>query len=152
MKDQIELKDLPEQPVLSVRKTVSMATLQQEMGMAFKAVMEYLAELGEQPAGPVFAAYYNLDMEHLDVEMGAPVEKPRPGKGEVKAGVIPAGKQVSTIHKGAYTKMEPVYNAINAWIGEKGLTPTGVVYEHYFNSPLEVPEDELMTRIVFLMK
>ena len=152
MKDQIELTDQPEQPVLSVRKTTSVANLQQTMGMAFKAVMEYLEEIGEQPAGPVFAAYYNMDMEHLDVEMGAPVTKPLTGKGEVKASVIPACKQVSTVFKGPYTKMEPVYGAVNAWIAEKGVIPTGVVYEHYFNSPMEVPEDELMTKIVFLVK
>jgi len=44
--------------------------------------------------------------------MGFPVAKPLAGKGEIKAGEIPARKQVSCVHKGPYNQMEPVYNAL----------------------------------------
>jgi len=36
-----------------------------------------------------------MDMENLDVEMGFTVGRPLPGKGEIQAGEVPAGKQVS---------------------------------------------------------
>lgn len=152
MNNQFELSDQKEQPVISIRKTTTMAGLQQELGQAFKAVIDYLGELDETPTGSVFACYYNLDMEHLDVEMGIPVSKRLAGKGEIKAGSIPAGKQVSAVHKGAYTQMEGVYNAMTEWMKTNGHIPTGVVYEFYLNSPMEVPENELLTRIVFLLK
>jgi len=45
-----------------------------------------LNELGEKPLEAAFAAYYNMDMENLDVEMGFPVAKPLAGRGEIKAG------------------------------------------------------------------
>jgi len=54
--------------------------------------------------------------------------------------------------------MMPVYNAITKWINENGYKPTGVAYEFYYNSPLgsgaplEVPESELLTKIVFPLK
>ena len=51
--------------------------------------------------------------------------------------------------KGPYKEMEPVYNAMMQWIQENGYTPTGTAYEFYYNSPLEVPESELLTKIVF---
>jgi len=35
------------------------------------------------------------------------------------------------------------------WISEIGHTPTGVAYEFYYNAPGEVPESELLTKIVF---
>lgn len=152
MTNNIELIEATEQPVLSIRKTTSMANLQQELGNAFMAVMQHLGALGEEPAGPVFAAYYNMDMQALDVEMGVLVTKPVAGKGEIQSGTVPAGKQVSCIHKGAYTQMEPVYKAMNDWMTAKGLVPTGVVYEFYMNSPMEVPESELLTKVVFPVK
>lgn len=150
MNNPFEVSDQKEQPVISIRKTTNVGNLKQELGQAFMAVTQYLAESGVAPAGSVFAAYYNMDMEHLDVEMGIPVSKPLAGKGEIAAGSIPAGKQVSTVHKGPYTQMEGVYNALTEWMKSEGQIPTGVVYEFYLNSPMEVPESELLTKIVFL--
>ena len=36
-------------------------------------IAQYLAEQSEQPAGAPFVAYYNMDMQNLDVEIGFPV-------------------------------------------------------------------------------
>jgi hypothetical protein len=49
MNDTFEVMDQKEQPVISIRKTTNMAGLQQELGHAFMAVIQYLAELGEKP-------------------------------------------------------------------------------------------------------
>ena len=147
-----ELSDHLSQPVLSIHTKTPVSNLPQELGKAYGALIQYLNEIGEQPSGPAFAAYYNMDMENLDVEMGFPVAKPLVGKGEIKAGEIPAGRQVSYVHKGPYNQMEPVYNAMMQWIEENGQTPTGVSYEFYYNSPLEVAESELLTKIVFPLK
>jgi effector-binding domain-containing protein len=38
------------------------------------------------------------------------------------------------------------------WMTENGHQPTGIVYEFYLNSPMEVSEDELLTRVVFPLK
>ena len=37
-------------------------------------------------------------------------------------------------------------------MSEKGYKPKGVYYEYYYNSPDEVPESELLTRIVMPVK
>lgn len=149
---QFDLTDEREQPLLSIRKRTSVGSLPQELGMAYGAIMQYLSEIGETTEGPAFAAYYNMDMEDLDVEMGFLVPKPIEGKGEIQASSIPAGKQVSYLYKGPYTEMEPVYNALIAWVAEKELVPTGVSYEFYYNSPMDVPESELLTKIIFPLK
>lgn len=148
----IELTEEVEQPVLSVRTVTAVGNLPQEMGKAFQAIIGYLQQKGLQPSGPAFTAYYNMDMENLDVEMGFPVVKTIPGQGEIKAGVIPGGKQVSCLYKGPYQECGSAYDAINKWLQEKGQAPTGVVYEFYYNSPQEVPENELLTKIVFPLK
>ncbi len=145
----IELTEQTAQPVLSIRTRTAVGNLPRELGKAYQAIIQYLNELGEQPLDAAFAAYHNMDMEDLDVEMGFPVPKPLAGKGEINAGEIPAGKQASCLYKGPYNQMEPVYNAMTEWINKNGYTPMGVAYEFYYNSPLEVPESELLTKVVF---
>lgn len=152
MYDTFELTQPKEQPVLSVRTRTAMDNLKAELGKAYQAIYMYLGEIGENMAGAPFAAYYNMDMQDLDVEIGVPLSKPISGKAEVKQSVIPAGKQASCIYKGAYDQIGPAYEALTKWIGENGLTPTGVCYEFYLNEPGEVPENELLTKIVFLLK
>lgn len=146
---QIELTEQPVQLALAIRTRTTVGNLPQELGKAYGAIIEYLNEIGENPVNAAFAAYYNMDMENLDVEMGFPVAKPLAGRGEIKLSEIPAGKQVSCLYKGPYSQMEPVYNAITQWMNERGHVPTGVCYEFYYNSPMDVPESELLTKIVF---
>ncbi|WP_028308252.1 GyrI-like domain-containing protein [Desulfitibacter alkalitolerans] len=140
------------QPVLSIRKRTSVDKLSDEIGKAYGVIMEYMNEVGEQPLEAPFVAYYNLDMSDLDVEMGFPVSKPIAGRGDINQSKIPASRCVSYLYKGPYNGMEPVYNAMTQWIAEQGYTPTGIAYEYYFNSPNEVPESELLTKIVFPLK
>jgi effector-binding domain-containing protein len=148
----IVLKEQGAQPVLSIRKTTSVGNLPQEIGKAYGSILQYLNELGVQPADAPFTAYYNMDMEHLDVEMGFPVAKEFSGRGEIKAGEIPAGKYTECMYKGPYGEMMSAYDAMNLWIGENGHTPTGITYEVYYNSPMDVPESELLTKIMFQIK
>lgn len=152
MNYKFELTDQPAQPVLSIRTRTAVGNLPQELGKAYGAIIQYLNEIGEKPSEAAFAGYYNMDMENLDVEMGFTVAKPLAGKGEIQASEIPAGKQVSCFYKGPYSQMEPVYNDMMQWINENGHTPTGVSYEFYYNSPMDVPESELLTKIVFPLK
>ncbi|HOJ84136.1 MAG TPA: GyrI-like domain-containing protein [Bacillota bacterium] len=109
-------------------------------------------ELGEKPVEAAFAGYYNMDMQNMEVEIGFVMTKHLPGKGEIKAGEIPAGRQLSYLFKGPYKEVAPVYDAMMKWVQENGYTPTGVAYEFYYNSPQEVPESELLTKIIFPLK
>ncbi|HLA42657.1 MAG TPA: GyrI-like domain-containing protein, partial [Aggregatilineales bacterium] len=80
------------------------------------------------------------------------VSRNLPQKGEIKASEIPAGKYASAIHTGPYDEVESSYTAIMEEINKRGLEPSGIVYEFYFNSPMEVPPQELKTQILFRLK
>ncbi|QGG48331.1 GyrI-like domain-containing protein [Heliorestis convoluta] len=121
-------------------------------GKAYEAIFQHLLEIGEKPAGIPFGAYYNMDMDNLDIEIGVPVSKQFSGKGDIQASEIPASHQVSYLYKGPYKDSASVYEAMQKWTMENAYSPTGVVYEFYYNSPLEVPESELLTKIVFLVE
>ena len=144
-----ELIQQSAQPVLSIRTRTPMDNLKQTIGSSYDAIMQYLSEIGENASDAPFVAYYNMDMQDLDVEIGYPVGKAIQGKDEIKQSEIPYGRYAACLYTGSYSKMESAYNAISEWMKENGYTPTGVVYEFYLNDPQEIPEDELQTRIMF---
>jgi len=115
-------------------------------------VARHLGILGEVPSGPPFAAYYNMDMEALDVEAGFPVARELMGSGDVEARVIPAGRAATRVHVGPYGEMQESYEELTAWMAGEGLEPAGMVYEFYLNDPSSTPPEELETMIVFPLK
>lgn len=149
---QIEFSDPLAQPTLAIRTRSSVADLPQTLGRIYQAIAQYITQIGEQTAGPAYTAYYNMDMNDLDIEAGFVTAKTMPGQGEIYASEIPAGKQVSCMYKGPYTQMEPVYDAMNEWMARNNYVPVGTVYELYYNGPDQVPETELLTKIVFPVK
>ena len=147
MNEKIELKERKSQPVLSVRLITTLEELPNVIGENFHKIAAYMNGLGEEPVEVPFTAYHNLDMQHLDVEIGFPVSKVLPGKNAIKAGELPESLVVSYMYKGPYSGMEKVYDEIFRWMEDNSYRPAGVYYEYYFNSPDEVEESELMTYI-----
>jgi effector-binding domain-containing protein len=146
---QCEVKEQSAQPTLSIRTRTSVEELAQVFGQAFGAIAQHLCDLDEQPAGPPFAAYYNMDTQDLDVEIGFPVSKRLAGKGSIHEGEIPAGKIATCVHVGPYSDIAPAYAALSEWIEAQGYEATGLAYEMYLNDPNETPPAELMTQIAF---
>ena len=140
---------LPAQPVLTVRTHTPVEGLPQALGMAYKRIFEHLQELGQQPAGAPFVAYYNLDMQDLDLEIGFPVAAALPGKGEVLSSEIPERKAATCLYLGPYPGMSAAYDALNGYVAQNGLTINGPIYEYYLNDPSNTPPQELQTEIIF---
>ena len=140
------------QPVLSIRTRIPVERLPEALGNGYRSVYQYLSELGQPPQGPPFVAYYNMDMQDLDIEIGCPVGHDLPGKEDVQSGEIPAGKFATTLYTGPYPGMPPAYQALTEWVQAQGYQPTGVVYEHYLNDPGITPPEELKTLIVFPLR
>jgi len=148
----IELVDRPAQPVLSIRTRAAVQNLPQALGQAYGSIAQYLAQQGQQPAGAPFTAYYNMDMEDLDIEIGFPVASSLPGNAPIQAGEIPAGPVVSCLYVGPYDKCEAAYEAVDQWMTANGHEGTGIVYEFYLNDPSNTPPEALQTQIVFPLK
>jgi effector-binding domain-containing protein len=147
-----ELLNRPAQPVLSIRTHTSVKNLPAVVGQSFGAIAQYLGQLGQAPTGAPFAAYYNMDMENLDVELGYPVAKKVPGQGNIQPSEIPGGKAGACVYTGPYDQMPPAYEALTTWMKAQGHEATGVSYEFYLNAPDVVPPDALQTQIVFPIK
>ena len=147
-----EIKEQPAQPTLSIRTRTPLQEMPQILGQAYGAIAQYLCALGEQPAGPPFVAYYNMDMKDLDIEAGFTVSTKTTGSGNIEAGELPSGKMATCVHKGPYSDLEPAYAALSEWIEAHGYEATGVAYEFYLSDPGEVPPQELLTQIAFPLR
>ena len=140
------------EPVLSVRTRTPLKDLPQALQRAYGGIIQYLGELDEAPAGPPFVAYYNMNMDDLDVEIGFPVARELPGRGDVEASEIPAGKYATTDYTGPYKGIGSAYDALAQWMQQNDYEPTGVAYELYLNDPQTVAPGELETRILMPLR
>ncbi|NWJ96274.1 MAG: GyrI-like domain-containing protein [Chloroflexi bacterium] len=152
MLSEITIKEQPTQPTLSLRTRTTVQDLPQLVGRVYGAVTQYLGELGEPPAGPPFVIYYNMDLQDLDLELGFPVSKVFPGKGEIKASEFPGGRVATCLYTGPYPECGSAYEALGQWVKDKGYETTGLAYEVYLNSPAEVSPQDLETVISFPLK
>ncbi len=151
MSYQIELLNKPAQPVLSVRTHAAVQDLPTVLGKTYGAIMQYLAELGEQPAGMPFVGYYDMNMQNLDIEIGFPVAHPLEGRGDIQCREFPGGELASVMHIGPYEAMEAAYNEMYKWVDSHGYQLAGACYELYYSEP-GTPPQEIRTQIIFPVK
>jgi effector-binding domain-containing protein len=152
MSHKCELKEQPARSTLAIRTRAAVQDLSRILGETYGTIAQYLGELGEQPAGPPFVAYHNQDMQDLDIEIGFPVARELPGRGDIQAGEIPGGKAAACLYTGPYEEIEGAYNALFQWVEENGYEVAGAPYEMYLNDPRETPPEELQTQILFPLK
>ena len=144
---EVELKDIPAQLALTVRKRVTMATIAQAMGEAFGAIMAHVAAGGAQYAGPPFALYPGEMAEEFDVVLCMPVAPGAAAGTGVEVEEVPGGTVVCTMHKGPYAGVGEAYGALQAWMAANGKRPGGAPREVYLNEPGAVPDAELLTEV-----
>ena len=140
------------QHAVAIRTMTTEKELPALVGEVFNSLMEYISKLDALAIGPAFIGYHNMDEDNLDVEIGFPVGEHLEGEGDIKGSLIPGGKRVTGYYKGAYAYMPYYHEELFKWILLNDLEPTGVVYEYYFNSPGNVPDNELLTKIEYLLK
>ncbi|MCG6970908.1 MAG: GyrI-like domain-containing protein [Gammaproteobacteria bacterium] len=102
-----------------------MQALSQAIGNAYAAISEYLKPLGEHVAEPPYAAYFNMDMQDLDIELGLPINNPFPEKDKIIASEIPGGEFSASLHTGPNSDVEPTYNALFQWMQPKAMNGPG---------------------------
>ncbi|UZJ39181.1 MULTISPECIES: GyrI-like domain-containing protein [unclassified Prosthecochloris] len=148
---QCELEDLEPRPALTIRLKTKAGDIAEMFDQGFSAIASYLEEKGKKPQGPPFAIYYNMDMDHLEVEFGFPVEEGIDGNASIQASMTPSGKAVTSLYIGPYEEAEPVYDALMKWISDNELEATGVAYEIYLNDPALTPPEQLKTQVYLLL-
>jgi DNA-binding transcriptional MerR regulator len=149
--EKIELRELPEQPVLTKKSRIPEQDLDRAIGDAINGVAAYLRELGEKSTGPPFNIRADVDeSDQSEVEIGWPTAKRLPGRGPIESRMLPARRAAWAVFRGPYEELPAAYRAVHEWILENGLEPEGPPSEIYYSDPDETPDPaDYVTGIVW---
>lgn len=145
----IELANQAAQPTIYIRTRMTLENMTETFDTCYGKLMAYLSELGEPLAGAPYAAYYNSDMNDMDTEIGIPVAKPLPENGEINAGsIMPFEKVITATHKGSYSTLSETYDALYKHLADNKFSMIGPHYDFYISDPANIPENEMLTKVV----
>lgn len=149
----MEIRTVDERPTVAIRTTTTGEMLPRILGEGYGEIMQYLERTpGIETAGPPFSLYHNMDMDHLDVELGFPVSGTPRAEGRIGPSRLPGGRAVVAIHVGPYETLEKTYTKAMAYMEREGLKPAELMYEMYLNDPDEVPPEQLQTEVYFPLR
>ena len=102
---------------------------------AFKKINGEVTKAGLKAAGRPITAFVETDDNGFHFEAMVPIESAPAGKDsltpEVRLGQSPAGKAMKFQHRGAYDDVDSTYEAITAYLDEKGIEARNLFVEEY---------------------
>ncbi len=149
---EVRVRDVAEQPMISIRGHTPLAGMSAFLGAAFGEEFGLLGRTGVRPAGPPFAIYHDPEFreEDVDLEVGVPVAEPVTGEGRVAFGMLPGGTVACTLHTGPYEEIGGAYRALAAWVQEHGHELAGPPRESYLVGMDQVKDPaELRTEVIW---
>jgi effector-binding domain-containing protein len=122
----------------------------------FQKLYGWIVQRGYKPVGPSIAVYYNIPGEVPDEELSwelrsrlsGDIAEAAPDTGGLGVKKLAAVKMATTVYKGPYENIEPVYIALNTWVSTSDYELDGFVEELYFNDPT-IAGEEPVTEIRF---
>ena len=76
----------------------------------------------------------------------------RDARRRVKLGQTPVGKAMKFEHRGEYDDIDSTYDAITAYLDEKGVDAQDVFVEEYLNEPKSSDDPNLQVDIYVLIR
>src|SRR5512133_1721692 len=136
-----------DQPYAAIPVSVRMEELGSVVPPLTGRVIDWLAAHGIAPTGPPFWRYVVVDMENrLELETGVPVASRVDGDGEIRTGVLRAGRYATVVDKGHPDTLITATRDLLQWASARGLkwdadgNRWGCRLEEYLSDPAEVPD------------
>src|SRR3984885_5719526 len=108
------------------------------------------------PAGRPIAVFVESDDTGFRYHAGYPLAAAPEGKSSlsdtVKAGQTPSGKAMRFEHQGAYGDIDATYDAITAYLDDKGIDAQDTFIEEYANDVKDPDDPTLQVNIYVLLK
>ena len=123
------------------------------------AVAKLRVEMGKaglEPAGNPLAVFVETDDKGFRFEAMIPLAvltDPAPSlPSGLRIATSPAGKTMKFEHRGSYDEIDTTYEAITAYLDEKGLEAQNLFVEEYLNLPKTSEEDGAQVDIFVFLK
>jgi effector-binding domain-containing protein len=111
---------------------------------------------GLKPAARPLAVFVDSDESGFKYRAGFPLEAAPEGKTSisdaVKIGQTPGGKAMRFQHLGSYADIDGTYDAITAYLDEKGVDAQDSFVEEYVNDVKDADDPTLQVNIYVLLK
>lgn len=148
---EVTVKTAAPQPVLALRRHVSLETVGQEIQTGFGRLMGHLATAQLAPTAPPFIIMHDVVDQQTDgdIEMCFPVTGEVAGSDDIMFRTVDGGPVATTIHRGPYMEVGAAYHTLMGWIQDHGHEMTGPPRETYLNDPREVTEADQLTEVAW---
>ncbi len=163
MSEEVRVEFRNAQPVFETATETRLWKIPFALAKGFAKAGAEIDAAGATRAGMPYARYLEIDWATLNgsalrqtldllfrkqkMMIGLRLAEGTGSSGEAFGTQIPAGRYVTTIHRGAYHKVGDTYGKIVEWAAQQGLKLQDNSIEHYIDDPTEVPKDEVRTEV-----
>lgn len=102
-------------------------------------IRDAISKAGLKTQGPALAVFLSADDDGFSyramIALDAPPDPKLTLPDPVKLGQTPVGKSMKFEHRGEYDDIDSTYDAITAYLDEKGVDAQDVFVEEYLNEP-----------------
>ena len=142
---------LEPRPVLILRGEATWDDGYEALLKSFNTLRTEAGRLGLTVVDRPLAAFQETDETKFKYDAMVFLDKEPPAEtkpqGGISVGKSLAGKAYVFKHVGAYDDIDTVYEAITAWLDDKGLTARGAFIEEYLNEPTGADDTKLELQI-----
>lgn len=124
---------------------------------AIDRLREEMGKAGLQAGGRPIAVFTETDDKGFRYEAMIPLVGAPPGLAPafaegVKIGATPIGKAMKFEHRGSYDDIDSTYEAITAYLDEKGLEAQNLFVEEYLSMPKSADDQDMEVDIYVFIK
>jgi effector-binding domain-containing protein len=148
--------DLPARPFVYVEGKADKDEIYGAILNSLSVVKGAMDKADLKPAGRPLAIFVQSDDSGFTYHAGYPIAAPPEGKSSltdaVKIGQTPSGKAMRFEHDGAYSDIDATYDAITAYLDDKGIDAQDSFIEEYANDVKDPDNPTLQVNIYVLLK
>jgi effector-binding domain-containing protein len=151
-----ETVDLPARPFAYVEGKADKDEIYSAILSSLSSVKRDMDKANLAPAGRPLAVFVESDDTGFKYHAGYPLAATPEGKPSlsdaVKIGQTPSGKAMRFEHQGAYGDIDATYDAITAYLDDKGIDAQDTFVEEYANDVKDPDDPTLQVNIYVLLK
>ena len=151
-----ETVDLPARPFAYIEGKADKDEIYGAILNSLTSVKRDMDKANVTPAGRPLAIFVESDDSGFKYHAGYPLAAAPEGKSSlsdsVKIGQTPSGKAMRFEHQGAYGDIDATYDAITAYLDDKGIDAQDTFIEEYANDVKDPDDPTLQVNIYVLLK
>ena len=148
--------DLPARPFVYTEGKADKDEIYGAILNSLSVVKSAMDKADLKPAGRPLAVFVESDDTGFKYHAGYPIAAAPEGKSSltdaVKIGQTPSGKAMRFEHEGAYSDIDATYDAITAYLDDKGIDAQDSFIEEYANDVKDPDDPNLHVNIYVLLK